>query len=47
MVGEVGEPWPPEDVVVGEEGWKVGLWDGACNGFLGKREIGGECNTSD
>lgn len=29
------------------DSWKVGLWEGACKGFLGSNEIGGEWRTSD
>ena len=32
---------------VGEAGWKVGLWEGVCNGFFGSSETGGELITSD
>jgi hypothetical protein len=44
---ELGDPGVSGVALEGEVGWKVGLCDGACNGFLGKREMGGECNTSD
>jgi len=32
---------------VSSRSWKVGLCDGACRGFLGRAEMGGECMTSD
>lgn len=39
-----GEPGEAGDE--GEVGWNVGLWEGACSGFLGKSEMGGEWSTS-
>jgi hypothetical protein len=48
VLGDVGLAGDPDgDGDVGEMGWKVGLCDGACRGFLGRREMGGECSTSD
>jgi hypothetical protein len=47
MYDVVGDSLVPGEEGEGEEGWKVGLCDGACRGFLGKREMGGECRTSD
>lgn len=43
--GDIGDDGEVE--LEGEVGWKVGLCDGACSGFLGNKEIGGEWRTSD
>lgn len=43
--GSVDDEPDPEGEA-GEIGWKVGLWEGAWRGFLGKSETGGECSTS-
>lgn len=36
-----------KDDVISVGDWRVGLCEGACSGFFGNSDRGGECNTSD